>query len=542
MSRDLLLPTYDGACITNVVPALLQPPDHAPAWLPAAAYDAEQVVLLVVDGLGWTQLADAHGAHAHAGRPGGRADHHGGPVDHGHGAHVDHHRAAARPARRGRLPDGGRRRGAQRPALEHGHRRRPPEHPAVEDPDAALLRRPAPAGGHPRRVRHLRVHGRPPRPDPLHRVPHARHPRRRGGAPGRRPASRSSTPTTRASTRCPTSTASGAPYDEELRWIDRLVATLLEALPPGAVLLVTADHGQVEVGDHVLELPGDVLTARRPPVGGGAVPLAPRPLRPGPGPARGGHRAPRAARLGAQPGRGLAEGWFGPIVTEAAERRLGDVLLAARGDVAFHDPDDTGPYQLVGRHGSLTEAEMLVPLLAGVRWLGTGSVAAMSDHRPRQDPAPVLVPSVVADGRGAAGVGRVARQGDADRLDDQAAPRGGAGRRPRRAQPGAAPRDLRDLGHRAERGAVARPARRAGPAHPPLRGCRAARRRPSCGWPRPSWWAGSRACSTASRPPCSPSRWPPASSSSRCSASCRRAPAQPSRARRGRPARHVPVR
>jgi hypothetical protein len=34
--------------------------------------------------------------------------------------------------------------------------------------------------------------------------------------------------------------------------------------------------------------------------------------------------------------------------------------------VAFHDPLDTGPYVLVGRHGSLTEDEMLVPLLAGV--------------------------------------------------------------------------------------------------------------------------------------------------------------------------------
>jgi len=32
--------------------------------------------------------------------------------------------------------------------------------------------------------------------------------------------------------------------------------------------------------------------------------------------------------------------------------------------VAFHDPLDTGPYELIGRHGSLTAAEMLVPLLA----------------------------------------------------------------------------------------------------------------------------------------------------------------------------------
>ena len=56
----------------------------------------------------------------------------------------------------------------------------------------------------------------------------------------------------------------------------------------------------------------------------------------------------------------------GPTVTDAAAGRLGDVLLAAKGTVAFHDPNDTGPYVLVGRHGSLTADEMLVPLLVGV--------------------------------------------------------------------------------------------------------------------------------------------------------------------------------
>jgi hypothetical protein len=39
------------------------------------------------------------------------------------------------------------------------------------------------------------------------------------------------------------------------------------------------------------------------------------------------------------------------------------VALVAKGTLAFDDPADTGPYHLVGRHGSLTEAEVLVPLL-----------------------------------------------------------------------------------------------------------------------------------------------------------------------------------
>ncbi len=48
MSDQPLLPAYDGACITNVVPALLHPEDVAPSWLPAVAAGAERVVLLAV--------------------------------------------------------------------------------------------------------------------------------------------------------------------------------------------------------------------------------------------------------------------------------------------------------------------------------------------------------------------------------------------------------------------------------------------------------------------------------------------------------------
>ena len=33
--------------------------------------------------------------------------------------------------------------------------------------------------------------------------------------------------------------------------------------------------------------------------------------------------------------------------------------------MAFDDPADSGPFRLICRHGSLTAAEMYVPLLAG---------------------------------------------------------------------------------------------------------------------------------------------------------------------------------
>jgi hypothetical protein len=51
----------------------------------------------------------------------------------------------------------------------------------------------------------------------------------------------------------------GPYYDAELRIADRLVGDVLEVLPPGAVLLVTADHGQVQVGSNIIAPGDDVL-------------------------------------------------------------------------------------------------------------------------------------------------------------------------------------------------------------------------------------------------------------------------------------------
>jgi hypothetical protein len=60
----------------------------------------------------------------------------------------------------------------------------------------------------------------------------------------------------------------------------------------------------------------------------------------------------------------LDEAWFGPVVSPPVQARLGDVALVARADVSFDDPADSGPFELVCRHGSLTAAEVYVPLLA----------------------------------------------------------------------------------------------------------------------------------------------------------------------------------
>jgi hypothetical protein len=53
-----VLPSYGGPCVSGLVPALLGAPEDAPAWVPEAGLDARQVVLFVLDGLGWDQLQE----------------------------------------------------------------------------------------------------------------------------------------------------------------------------------------------------------------------------------------------------------------------------------------------------------------------------------------------------------------------------------------------------------------------------------------------------------------------------------------------------
>jgi hypothetical protein len=61
-----------------------------------------------------------------------------------------------------------------------------------------------------------------------------------------------------------------------------------------------------------------------------------------------------------------AECWLGPRLGAAARSRLGDVALVAREQVAFRDPAEVMSIRLIGRHGSLTPDEMLVPAVGVV--------------------------------------------------------------------------------------------------------------------------------------------------------------------------------
>lgn len=155
---------------------------------------------------------------------------------------------------------------------------------------------------------------------------------------------------------------SGSHFDLELAFCDWLVAAMIDALPTGTALVVTADHGQIDAPE-IVPVAGACLdfTAQRSgeprfrwlhAKAGATDELAAAAAE------SHGHQA--WVRTKAQV---IDEGWFGPTVTTAAAARLGDVALVAHAPVGFDDPGERHADKLVGRHGSLTPAEMLVPIL-----------------------------------------------------------------------------------------------------------------------------------------------------------------------------------
>jgi hypothetical protein len=60
----------------------------------------------------------------------------------------------------------------------------------------------------------------------------------------------------------------------------------------------------------------------------------------------------------------ITAGWFGPVVEHRIRDRIGDLIVAARRDFAVVQSRVTPKLsRLIGHHGSLTDAEQLVPLL-----------------------------------------------------------------------------------------------------------------------------------------------------------------------------------
>jgi hypothetical protein len=153
----------------------------------------------------------------------------------------------------------------------------------------------------------------------------------------------------------------------QLTHVDRLAAAIAEGLPPGAQLVVSADHGMVTVPEE-----GRLDFDTEPSLQAGVRLL-------------GGD--PRARYVYTEPGatddvraawceligdrawirtrdEAIAAGWFGPVVEPHIRDRIGDLIIAARTDFAIVQSRVTPRMsQLIGHHGSLTADEQLVPLL-----------------------------------------------------------------------------------------------------------------------------------------------------------------------------------
>jgi hypothetical protein len=156
-----------------------------------------------------------------------------------------------------------------------------------------------------------------------------------------------------------------AEWRRQLVQVDQRCQALRDALPDDVRLLVTADHGMVDVPKErrlVVEDEPELLT--------GVTVLAGEPRfrqlyvdR---------DRPERVAdrwrsRLGPHAwvrtrDEAIAHGWFGAVDDDLRER-YGHVLVALRDDWAVMTRAMPGELTLVGMHGSLTADEMLVPLL-----------------------------------------------------------------------------------------------------------------------------------------------------------------------------------
>jgi len=154
-----------------------------------------------------------------------------------------------------------------------------------------------------------------------------------------------------------------------LEELDAAVGRFAPRLGPTHGLLVTADHG-------VIDVPHDAQIIVAPERLDGVRHVAGEPrclqlhLEAGQSPdehaerwrASEGSRAWVATRAQA-----VEAGWFGDVAPEVLPR-IGDVLVAARKRVAYYaDPDDRGR-NMIGQHGSLSPDELTIPLLRFGAW------------------------------------------------------------------------------------------------------------------------------------------------------------------------------
>jgi hypothetical protein len=158
----------------------------------------------------------------------------------------------------------------------------------------------------------------------------------------------------------------GEYYDHELSFVDYLVGDIMNCLPKDTTLIITADHGQVEVIKPPVKLPESIMDKLT--------------LLSGEGRFRWLHtlegEAEEVKKIALESFGDVAVvatqdelvdwGIFGGELSADYRERLGDVAVIPREPLAFFDPNDTGELKLMARHGAMTSAEIFVPLLTYV--------------------------------------------------------------------------------------------------------------------------------------------------------------------------------
>jgi len=360
-SHAPVLPDYGDACITSLVPALLEG-TITPEWLPEEIFLADRVILLVLDGLGWEQLQRfSHTAPVMTGLPGrpittvapsttataltsistGRP-----PAAHGVLGYRMTIGNSVLNALRWSTSRGDARRNIDpldiQPLSVFGDQR-PPVVTRAEFLDSGFTQ------AHLRGSRLVGYKSRAElvekslellqRPEPfvyvywdgIDRTGHE--------------------------------FGLGDRYEEELADCDLMISEILNRAPIRTAVVVTADHGQVTTDGGLLELPSEITTY--------IVQQS--------GEAR--FRWLHALN-GAEEELFLAahelfhevawirryediqrENWFGQRLGPSTRSRIGDVALVARSNIGFRDPAEHTSIDLIARHGSLTSEEVLVPAI-----------------------------------------------------------------------------------------------------------------------------------------------------------------------------------
>ncbi|WP_102192216.1 alkaline phosphatase family protein [Microbacterium aurantiacum] len=161
----------------------------------------------------------------------------------------------------------------------------------------------------------------------------------------------------------------GVASGEWVSAIEDIDSALSTRVPSGVGVLVTSDHGMVDVPAHrqvVLDETGGRLDGVR--HIGGEPRMLHVYLEPDADAAgilarwRGDLEGMADVLSGAE---AIAAGLFGPVVTDAATARIGDMLVVARAAWAVYDGTaaDQRGRAMIGQHGALTPEEQSVPLI-----------------------------------------------------------------------------------------------------------------------------------------------------------------------------------